>query len=304
MLIDSNFHPWIMEINLSPSIATEAPLDFKIKSSLLTDTFNMVGVKPFDRKIECEKKIKSRTRAGLNHLTKGAQFSKLPNPLQAMRAPIAILGSGFITKQDIENCKHKEQKVTVHQDVKQAIKELSNIDSSITQADQELMIKLASYKKREIIKETLSEYERRGNFDRIFPAQGTDKYHKFFMIENHMNQFVYDFIYGGSNVNEESKAEVELEPKDPYASINGFFQSQKNSYMNSKNEHFIDLESKLRPLRQRPDSAINTLRYKGLSTTNDSNISTSSTYYNKNNDSLVGGISSLATQSNIQNGNS
>jgi hypothetical protein len=97
-----------MEINLSPSIACDAPLDFKIKSKLLGETFNLVGVKQFNRKVECEKKIKSRTRAGLNHLTKGAQFSKLPTQCQAIRAPIAILGSGFLTKEDIESLRQKD----------------------------------------------------------------------------------------------------------------------------------------------------------------------------------------------------
>jgi hypothetical protein len=78
----------------------------------------LVGIKQFNRKVECEKKIKSRTRAGLNHLTKGAQFSKLPTPLQALRAPIAILGSGFLTKQDIESKSYKEHKIAVGDEIK------------------------------------------------------------------------------------------------------------------------------------------------------------------------------------------
>ena len=65
--------------------------------------FNLVGLKQFDRKEESRKKIKSRTRAGLNHLTKGAQFSKFPNPCQAIKPPIEIFGSGFLNKADIQS---------------------------------------------------------------------------------------------------------------------------------------------------------------------------------------------------------
>lgn len=195
MLIDDTFKPWIMEVNLSPSIACDAALDFKIKSKLIGETFNLVGLKQFNRKVECDKKIKSRTRAGLNHLTKGAQFSKLPNQCQAIRAPIAILGSGFLTKEDIESKNYKEQKVTVHEDIKTAINDLALFDKRITLKDQEVILKLASYKKRDILKETLSEYQRKGDFERIFPASGTDKYFKFFHSQNNSNKLIYDFIY-------------------------------------------------------------------------------------------------------------
>lgn len=34
-----------MEVNLSPSLATDAPLDAQIKMNLIVDTLNLVGVK-------------------------------------------------------------------------------------------------------------------------------------------------------------------------------------------------------------------------------------------------------------------
>jgi len=57
ILIDSDLKPWLVEVNLSPSLATESPLDLTIKSNLLADTFNKIGVKRFDRKRESMKKI-------------------------------------------------------------------------------------------------------------------------------------------------------------------------------------------------------------------------------------------------------
>lgn len=200
-----------------------------------------------------------------------------------MRAPIAILGSGFLSKQDIEDTKFKEQKIAVRDDIRTAIKDITSLDPRITELDQKVMLKLASYKRREILKETLAEFQRRTNYDRIFPAKGTDKYHRFFQTDNSLNAFIYEFIYE-SHKKEENKAE-EKDTHNPYSTMNGFLK-ENDSYFKNKNEHFIDLEAKLRPLRNRPDSAVNSLRYKGL-TTNDSNMSTSSTY--KNNDSLLTG---------------
>ncbi len=50
-MLDEQLQPWIMEINLSPSLSCDSPLDFKIKETLITDLFNMVGFQRYDRKV-------------------------------------------------------------------------------------------------------------------------------------------------------------------------------------------------------------------------------------------------------------
>lgn len=64
ILVDSDLKPWVIEVNLSPSLATDAPLDMVIKTNLLTNTFNMCGVRRFDRRKESLNKLKVRTKAG------------------------------------------------------------------------------------------------------------------------------------------------------------------------------------------------------------------------------------------------
>lgn len=64
ILIDSELKPWVLEVNLSPSLATDAPLDMTIKTNLITDTLNMVGVRRFDRRKESINKIKFRSKTG------------------------------------------------------------------------------------------------------------------------------------------------------------------------------------------------------------------------------------------------
>ena len=60
VLIDSDLKPWLMEVNLSPSLATDSPLDLKIKSSLFVDTLNLVGIRKFDRRRDNIAKMKKR----------------------------------------------------------------------------------------------------------------------------------------------------------------------------------------------------------------------------------------------------
>ncbi|XP_023950160.2 tubulin polyglutamylase TTLL5 isoform X2 [Bicyclus anynana] len=44
ILIDDMLKPWLLEINLSPSLACESPLDARVKSALLADTLTLVGL--------------------------------------------------------------------------------------------------------------------------------------------------------------------------------------------------------------------------------------------------------------------
>ncbi len=44
ILIDKNFKPWLLEVNQSPSFATDSPLDYEVKKSVLKDTFNLLNI--------------------------------------------------------------------------------------------------------------------------------------------------------------------------------------------------------------------------------------------------------------------
>lgn len=44
ILIDDTLKPWLIEVNLSPSLGCDTPLDTKVKASLLTDLLTIVGL--------------------------------------------------------------------------------------------------------------------------------------------------------------------------------------------------------------------------------------------------------------------
>ena len=47
ILLDEYLNPWLMEVNLNPSLNCDSNLDLKIKSKVLTDIFNIIGPIPF-----------------------------------------------------------------------------------------------------------------------------------------------------------------------------------------------------------------------------------------------------------------
>ncbi|CEL92347.1 unnamed protein product [Vitrella brassicaformis CCMP3155] len=62
ILLDSNLKPWLMEVNLSPSLQADTPLDRKVKGQLLSDALNVVGVTAIDRRALNEARHKARMR--------------------------------------------------------------------------------------------------------------------------------------------------------------------------------------------------------------------------------------------------
>ena len=47
ILVDQNLNPWLLEINLSPSLSGVGEYEKRIKNKLFTDMFNILGFVPF-----------------------------------------------------------------------------------------------------------------------------------------------------------------------------------------------------------------------------------------------------------------
>ena len=57
VLLDCNLKPWLLEVNVAPSLSSSSPYDKQVKSMLLSDVLHLVGFHIFDRKkIEDERK--------------------------------------------------------------------------------------------------------------------------------------------------------------------------------------------------------------------------------------------------------
>lgn len=64
ILIDDSLKPWLLEINLSPSLGIDSPLDAKVKSSLLVDLLTLVGIPalPPMSKSEYDQRFSNRSK--------------------------------------------------------------------------------------------------------------------------------------------------------------------------------------------------------------------------------------------------
>lgn len=49
ILIDDTLKPWLLEINLSPSMGVDSPIDTKVKAALITDLLTLVGIPAYSQ---------------------------------------------------------------------------------------------------------------------------------------------------------------------------------------------------------------------------------------------------------------
>jgi tubulin polyglutamylase TTLL4 len=63
VLIDAKLRPWLLEVNVSPSLSSSSPMDKQIKTLLLSDSLYLVGFRLLDRKkLEMEKAMTEKQR--------------------------------------------------------------------------------------------------------------------------------------------------------------------------------------------------------------------------------------------------
>ena len=192
ILIDSELKPWVLEVNLSPSLATDSPLDLKIKTNLLADTLNMVGLRKFDRRKESANKMKFRSNAGAftgnigQNTSNGIGKAKLYGINTAMAGSIPLPKSGdneiwiqnFAENPQVENL--------IERTCKEHSQDYAGLSDSLHQA--------CYLKFRDILAETVNEYNRRGEFVRIFPSKNSKIYDKFFM-KSCLNKIIHKALF-------------------------------------------------------------------------------------------------------------
>jgi len=83
VLVDDSLKPWLLEVNLSPSMRADSPLDWQVKSTLLADAFNLVGMRNVDRATANVAKMRSQMRASP---------SRRPPPMQSSKTAASKTG--------------------------------------------------------------------------------------------------------------------------------------------------------------------------------------------------------------------
>lgn len=66
VLVDNNLRPWLLEVNVLPSLSSSSPFDKHVKSMLLSDTLHLIGFNIFDRrKVDEERKAEKGKKIGV-----------------------------------------------------------------------------------------------------------------------------------------------------------------------------------------------------------------------------------------------
>ena len=157
VLIDQDLKPWLLEVNLSPSLATESPLDLKIKSQLFIDTMNLICVRKFDRRRDNITKMKNRFK---NIMRAKSYQSRQNYPNSAAPTKHGIIvndDKGIRRGRDPDDWVGDQKK-------QQAVDKISSLNSRF----------------REVYRDTLLENQRKNNFIRIYPTRSSDIYDQYF----------------------------------------------------------------------------------------------------------------------------
>ncbi|XP_035271338.1 tubulin polyglutamylase TTLL5 isoform X1 [Anguilla anguilla] len=162
VLVDSNLKPWLLEVNLSPSLACDAPLDLKIKASMISDMFSLVG-------FPCQNPLARHPRPGRAAHDPGFRYQAQ----KCQRPSSAQPGAGSI--------KGGPRPISAHDADTNGLKEKlggRKGDSTLGLTSEEL----------KVLTRIKEEHERRGGFVRIFPtAQTWDQYSGYLEYKTSMN---------------------------------------------------------------------------------------------------------------------
>ncbi|XP_007257406.3 tubulin polyglutamylase TTLL5 isoform X1 [Astyanax mexicanus] len=168
VLIDSNLKPWLLEVNLSPSLACDAPLDLKIKASMISDMFSLVGFVCQDPVV---KQMRS-DKAGLDSSVKN-QTQKTQRSFSAQSA-----------KSKVHQRPLSATDTDADQKEKQGGKQVERLDLTAEEA--------------KVLRRTQEEHERRGGFIRIFPTPQTwELYSGYLEYKTSMNSMLANKLFHG-----------------------------------------------------------------------------------------------------------
>jgi hypothetical protein len=75
VLLDDQLKPWLLEVNLSPSLAVDSPLDLKVKTRMLSDLLTLASIVPYDREAHRQQQ-KRRDKVRYERLARGEPAAK------------------------------------------------------------------------------------------------------------------------------------------------------------------------------------------------------------------------------------
>ncbi|NXI71377.1 TTLL4 polyglutamylase, partial [Anseranas semipalmata] len=156
IMLDENLKPWILEVNISPSLHSNSPLDVSIKGQMIRDLLNLAGfVLPSADSVASRPQTRSDSACSL-----GSALKEKPRP-----------ASESFTAEKMKKAYYLTQKVPDQEFY-------SSVLDILTPDDVRILV------------ETEDEYSRRGQFERVFPTHISMRYLRFFEQPRYFNILV------------------------------------------------------------------------------------------------------------------
>ncbi|NXG71321.1 TTLL4 polyglutamylase, partial [Baryphthengus martii] len=156
IMLDENLKPWILEVNISPSLHSNSPLDVSIKGQMIRDLLNLAGfVLPSMDSMASRPQIRCGSTCSL-----GSALKENPKP-----------ASEYFIAEKMKKAYYLTQKIP-DQDF------YSSVLDILTPDDIRILV------------ETEDEYSRRGQFERVFPTHISMRYLRFFEQPRYFNILV------------------------------------------------------------------------------------------------------------------
>ncbi|NWV79142.1 TTLL4 polyglutamylase, partial [Dasyornis broadbenti] len=156
IMLDEDLKPWILEVNISPSLHSNSPLDVSIKGQMIRDLLNLAGfVLPSMDSVASGTQTRSDSTCSL-----GSALRVKPKPV-----------SEHVRAEKMKKAYYLMQKKP-DQDF------YSSVLDILTPDDVRVLV------------ETEDEYSRRGQFERVFPSHISMRYLRFFEQPRYFNILV------------------------------------------------------------------------------------------------------------------
>ncbi|XP_032423892.1 tubulin monoglutamylase TTLL4 isoform X3 [Xiphophorus hellerii] len=163
IMLDENLKPWILEVNISPSLHSNSALDVSIKGQMIRDLLNLAGFRiPPREEVVSSCSSASSSTSSLHGGNKEKRKSDLSADEKVKRA--FYLAQRYADQ--VNKCMHT---ALLQQDF------LSSVLDILTPEDVR------------VLAESEDELNRRGEFERIFPSHTSSRYLRFFECPRYLN---------------------------------------------------------------------------------------------------------------------
>uniref|UniRef100_K3X5F4 Tubulin--tyrosine ligase-like protein 5 n=1 Tax=Globisporangium ultimum (strain ATCC 200006 / CBS 805.95 / DAOM BR144) TaxID=431595 RepID=K3X5F4_GLOUD len=218
IMLDSNLTPWLIEVNVSPSLMGGSPLDKRVKGLLLSDIFHLVGVPvditnlpagsiPNDLASRLGQKPSDHSTASFasSSSTKPAPFSRS----QSSRAPGSASRNGSSWRRSTSTSSTTPSRSMINKQLHEIV-----LDPNVPHFENN-HLELFSPNDWGIIHQMEDEMDRLGHFERIYPSVDPDetaKHAPFFTCQRYANALCAKWIRSRKHKASRLRAKVKRQP--------------------------------------------------------------------------------------------